>query len=110
MRIWDITPKQLCRQHLLGEQRELHAISSIHVNNKKGDSNHPEKLSWKRKLKAPYIIHEEIIKEMKKRGFNHKSPLKSKFTNGNDVQSKFVNSGQDQIKIIKSKKCNCKLK
>jgi len=28
MRIWDIPPKRLCRSHLLGEHRELHAIWS----------------------------------------------------------------------------------
>lgn len=26
MRIWDLSPKRLCRNHLLGEHRELHAI------------------------------------------------------------------------------------
>ena len=109
MRIWDIPPKKLCRQHLLGEHRELHAIWSIIVNNKKGYSNHPETLRWKGKLKALYLIHEEIVKEIKKRGFNHKSPLESNFATGADVQKEFVNSVRDQIKIIKSKKCNCKL-
>ena len=29
MRTWDIPPEKLCRQHLLGEHRELHAIWSI---------------------------------------------------------------------------------
>jgi len=109
MRIWDIPPKKLCRQHLLGEHRELHAIWPIHVNNKKGYSRHPETLRWKGKLKALYLIHEEIVKEMKERGFNHKSPLESNFATGTDVQKEFVNSVGDQIKIIKSKKCNCKL-
>ena len=42
MRIWDIHPQKLCRQHLLGEHRELHAIWSVLVNNKKGYSNHPK--------------------------------------------------------------------
>jgi hypothetical protein len=26
MRIWDIEPEKLCRQHLLGEHRELHGL------------------------------------------------------------------------------------
>ena len=42
MRIWDILPDKLYRQHLLGEHRELHAIWSILTKNKKGYSNHPE--------------------------------------------------------------------
>jgi len=67
MRIWDIPPKQLCRQHLLGEHRELHAIWSILVNNKKGYSHHPETLMWKGKFKALYSVHDEIVKEMGKR-------------------------------------------
>jgi len=29
MRIWDIAPGKLCRNHFLGEHRELHAIWSI---------------------------------------------------------------------------------
>lgn len=29
MRIWDIPPDKLCRNHLLGEHNELHAIWNI---------------------------------------------------------------------------------
>ena len=29
MRVWDVSPKELCRAHLLGEHRELHAIWTI---------------------------------------------------------------------------------
>ena len=41
MRIWNISPKKLCRNHLLGEHRELHAIWSVLVNGKKGYARHP---------------------------------------------------------------------
>jgi hypothetical protein len=30
MRIWDIEPRKLCRNHLLGEHRELHARGYRH--------------------------------------------------------------------------------
>ena len=29
MRIWDVRPEELCRLHLFGEHRELHAIWAI---------------------------------------------------------------------------------
>ena len=109
MRIWDIPPKQLCRQHLLGEHRELHAIWSILVNNKKGYSKHPETIRWKGKLNALYIRHEQQVKEMKTRGFNHKSPLDKTNAIGIDKQYEYVDSIEKQIRILKNKRCECKL-
>jgi hypothetical protein len=73
MRIWDIPPNKLCNRHLLGEHNELHAIWSILTKNKKGFIHHPETKRWKGKLKVLYLRHEQQIKEMEKRGFNHNS-------------------------------------
>jgi hypothetical protein len=109
MRIWDITPDKLCRNHLLGEHSELHAIWSILTNSKKGFAYHPETLRWRGKLKALYLRHEEIVDEMKKRGFNHKSPLNSDFAIGKSVQKDLVDSVEDQIKLLRNKKCKCKV-
>ncbi|NOT23776.1 MAG: pyrimidine dimer DNA glycosylase, partial [Nitrospiraceae bacterium] len=61
MRIWDISPKKLCRNHLLEEPRELHAIWSVLVNGKKGYSRHPETLRWKGKLKALFGRHGRLL-------------------------------------------------
>ena len=107
MRIWDLKPKDLCRKHLLGEHRELHAIWSIIVNSKKGYSLHPETLRWKGKLKALYLVHDEIVKEMKKRGYNHNSPLEEKHAIGDNKQRDFIDSIEEQMKILTSKKCEC---
>jgi hypothetical protein len=109
MRIWDIPPNKLCRNHLLGEHRELHAIWTIITENKKGYSNHPETLRWKGKLKALYNRHELLVEEMKLRGYNHKSPLNSNLAVGNSLQNDFVDSIDYQIKILRNKNCNCKL-
>jgi hypothetical protein len=46
MRIWDIPPDKLCRNHLLGEHNELHAMWNILTQGKKGYSNHPETKRW----------------------------------------------------------------
>ena len=109
MRIWDIPASKLCRNHLLGEHRELHAIWSILTKDKKGYSNHPETLRWKGKLKALYLRHEELVEEIQKRGFNHKSPLDCRLATGSSTQDKFVDSVEDQIKLLKKKKCECKV-
>jgi hypothetical protein len=109
MRIWDIPPYKLCRNHLLGEHRELHAIWSILINDKKGYSHHPETLRWKEKLKALYIRHNKITEEMIKRGYQHKSPLNSDLAVGKSNQNEFVDSIENQINILKNKKCKCKV-
>ena len=109
MRIWDIPIEKLCNKHLLGEHRELHAIWSILVNNKKGYSKHPETLRWKGKLNALYIRHEQQVKEMKTRGFNHKSLLDKTNGIGIDKQYEYVDSIEKQIRILKNKNCGCKL-
>lgn len=109
MRIWDITPKNLCRNHLLGEHRELHAIWVIITENKKGYSNHPETLRWIGKLHALYQRHTELVKEMECRGYIHKSPLDKKKATGKSKQNFFVDLPSKQIQILKQKGCNCQI-
>ena len=109
MRIWDIFPEKLCRNHLLGEHRELHALWVILTQNKKGYSFHPETKRWKGRLPALYNRHEELAKKMKKRTYNHQSPLSKNQVKGRSIQDKYVNSIQEQIQILKNKGCNCKV-
>ncbi|HWQ45084.1 MAG TPA: pyrimidine dimer DNA glycosylase/endonuclease V [Methanosarcina barkeri] len=109
MRIWDIPPERLCRQHLLGEHRELHALWSIITNNKKGYAHHPETMRWRGKLKALYLRHEVIVEEMKKRGYKHSTPLDPALAKGNAIQEEFVNSYEEQVRILKEKGCACRV-
>lgn len=108
MRIWDIQPGKLCHNHLLAEHRELHAIWSIITQNKKGYSNHPETNRWRGKLRALYIRHDELVEEMKKRGYNHYSHLEVKFAIGKEIQDKYIDSVKNQKMILNKKKCKCK--
>ena len=108
MRIWDIEPKNLCRNHLLGEHRELHAIWSILTKGKKGYSKHPETLRWKNKLASLYLRHKKLVKEMKNRGYTHKSNLERKFAIGSKIQNVIIDSLKKQKNILKRKKCGCK--
>lgn len=107
MRIWDIKPKKLCRSHLLGMHRELHAIWNILTKNKKGYANHPEVLRWRGKLRALYLKHEEIVKEMLKRGYKHHSPLERKLAKGGKMQNKYWQTVKMQKLVLKNKKCGC---
>ena len=107
MRIWDISPNKLCRNHLLGEHRELHAIWSVITKKKKGYSKHPETLRWVGKLNALYSRHEDLVKEMKKRGFVHKSPLDKGKATGKSSQDVFLDSPSMQFQLLRKKRCNC---
>ena len=109
MRIWDISPQKLCRLHLLGEHRELHAIWNIITNNKKGYSMHPETIRWKGKLRTLYARHQKLVKEMRKRGYKHNSPLPRELAKGASKQNDYVNSYKEQILILKAKNCSCRL-
>jgi len=107
MRIWDIKPACLCRQHLLGEHRELHAIWTILIENKKGYSKHPETLRWKGKLKALYLRHGQLVAEMKKRGYKHNSDLDKKYAKGKIIQDYFLDKPKKQKELLKNKPCPC---
>jgi hypothetical protein len=107
MRIWDLPAKDLCKNHLLGEHRELHAIWNILTQNKKGYSHHPETLRWQGKLAALYQRHQEEVLAMKARGYQHHSPLDKSLAKGKERQDKFLNSKKEQKDILKKKGCLC---
>jgi len=107
MRIWDISPKNLCRKHLIAEHGELHSMWSIIVNNKKGFSRHPETMRWRGKLKALYFRHEKLVNEMKRKGYNHNSPIDKKEATGSNIQSVYIDTPKEQRKILKNKPCDC---
>lgn len=109
MRIWDIPANKLCTKHLLGERSELHGLWNILTQNKSGYSRHPETLRWKGKLAALYLRHEELVIEIKKRNYQHKSVLDSVFAAGLSIQEQFVNTYDEQLQILKDKGCRCKI-
>ncbi len=108
MRIWDLEPKNLCRKHLIAEHGELHSLWSILTKNKKGFSKHPETLRWKGKLKALYLRHEELVKELERRNYQHRSPLDKKLARGKSFQDEYLQSKRKQEKILKEKGCSCR--
>lgn len=102
MRIWDISPGYLNRQSLLGEHCELHALSSIIQNCRKGYSRHPETLRWKSYGWALSLRHRLLAEEMALRSYNHRSPVSSPENRG-DWPADYVDRPGRQFEILKSK-------
>lgn len=109
MRIWDIPPKHLCHKHLVAEHRELHGLWNILTIHKGqgGYSRHPETLRWVGKTKALYHRHELLVKEFKRRGYRHLSPLDKKLATGKSRQGKLIDSLARQKELLKDKNCRC---
>ncbi len=68
-----IEPAKLCRQHLLGEHFEIHKA----VGNLRHSGKWTKSLTQRGFLEPQNFLsrHDELVNEMKKRGFNHNSPL-----------------------------------
>jgi hypothetical protein len=107
MRIWDIEPRHLCVNHLLGEHRELHGLWNILTQNKRGYRKHPETLRWEGKLAALFARHEALLVEMKRRGYQHHSPLDPALAIGLAVQKNFVDPLTRQRTLLRAKECAC---
>jgi hypothetical protein len=107
MRIWDIDPSLLCRAHLLGEHRELHAVWNVLTLEKAGYARHPETLRWIGKLPALFQRHEALVEEMTRRGYRHGSPLDPALAIGSAVQDVYVDSPERQRELLRAKPCPC---
>ncbi len=78
MRMWNINPELLCRQHLLGEHLEMHMFLGCIKENKNIKGFIKNGL-----VEINNIInrHNEIMNEMIKRNWNHKSPIDGNLQN-----------------------------
>jgi hypothetical protein len=70
--MWMITPKMMCNQHLLGEHRELHALTGTLL---KGTSIQGYIENNLIEVQAIIPRHEAIMKEMIVRGYKHRTPM-----------------------------------
>lgn len=76
MRMWMVDPRIMCRQHLLGEHAEIHMFIGT-INRKKSVKGYLEKGLLE--IHNLYNRHEELVKEMKRRGYNHYSEVDGKW-------------------------------
>lgn len=119
MRIWDLPVRVLCRKHLLGEHRELHAIWTILTEDRQGYRHHPEVKRWEGHLQHLADRHREQVEEMDQRGWNHKSPIffeRSAIDQLADLLESppeppgLVNTLEEQRRILIEKGCECQVK
>src|SRR3990167_10296126 len=81
MRMWNLNPSVMCNQHLLGEHVEMNMFKGTIEKGKSIEgylNNGLVNIGFIKKR------HDELVKEMKIRGFSHKSPM-AKFNEGEDV-------------------------
>lgn len=72
MRMWMVDPRGMCRKHLLGEHVELHMIVGSLIKKKQLDG-FVDKNCLEMKSLGPR--HLALSQEMKRRGYNHMSPM-----------------------------------
>ncbi|HET6370175.1 MAG TPA: pyrimidine dimer DNA glycosylase/endonuclease V [Nitrospiria bacterium] len=109
MRVWDIPVRRLCRAHLLGEHRELHAVWAILTEGKKGYRNHPETKRWVGALKGLYDRHEHLAAEMSARGYRHQSGLDRRFADGRSKPILLLIPLGKQRDLLRKKGCACRV-
>lgn len=97
MRDWKINPKYLCRKHLLGNHVELHmAVGSINKNISLAGYTSTGLLEVHNMRRR----HEELVKEILARGYNHQSELP-------DFQS-YIAGNIDTDKSVSDLKLRCR--
>ena len=71
-RMWMVNPKKLCRNHLLGEHKELHQLIGS-LNKGKSVQGHIDR--GQIEVHNIKTRHKQLVQEMKARGYNHLAPL-----------------------------------
>jgi len=102
MRMWNVPTRMMCRQHLLGEHLEMHMFMGSIKDGKKLDGFIRNGLVELENVKKR---HDELVDEMKTRGYNHKSPLEIYDPN---LTGGRVNS-MENIEILKGRCEQCRM-
>jgi ribosomal protein L44E len=93
--MWLVAPEKMCRKHLLGEHLELHMLAGCLEKGKniRGFIEHG--------FVDPSLLlrrHEQVVKEMERRGYNHCSPI------GNlprDTEKGHIDSGANRVELCR---------
>jgi hypothetical protein len=75
MRSWyPIAASELDDAALLAEHSELHTMARALLDPSRGYGRHPETLRWEGRGAAMEARHAELVAEMLRRGFHHRTP------------------------------------
>lgn len=77
MRQWNIDPVLLCRQHLLGEHKEMHMLAGCLV---RGKSIAGYIRDGFLQVHTFLARHDELVAEMIRRGYRHIKPMPENIT------------------------------
>jgi hypothetical protein len=72
MRMWRVAPELMCRAHLLDEHLSVHMFASRLCTGKNVDGYISGGLLEPARL---FARHEQLVVEMDRRGFNHRTPM-----------------------------------
>lgn len=75
-RLWGVDPEILCREHLLGEHKEMHQeVGTLrkHPHGQAIVEGHAERQQVDTSLLQRR--HDDLVSEMNRRGMNHDSPM-----------------------------------
>ena len=100
MRMWMVSPSEMCRDHLLGEHRELHTLVGT-LRAGKGFDGYLE--NGLLEFKSVIGRHNAIVAEMARRGYQHATPI----TELPDYPEHYNDFAVDQDKSIRVLKSRC---
>ena len=104
MRMWMVNPRIMCRQHLLGEHVEIHMFIGT-LNRKKSVKGYLQKGLLE--VHNLYSRHNELVEEMKRRGYRHHSEVEEKWKTVNMLG--FIDRKQNLEELIN--RCSkCKIR
>ena len=107
MRMWNVNPKFLCNQHLLGEHFEMHMF--VGAINKGASMNEYINKGLVNIMDIPKR-HEQLSEELISRGMNHNSPLPTLYPSKYErIFARGVNVTQN-IKELQKRCSKCKTK
>lgn len=107
MRMWLVDPEILCTKHLSGEHVELHMIAGAYA---KGHKASLEGLADAGYIDTSLVVqrHAELVSEMEKRGWNHKSPLDESLLDGAQIGIGAVDPIKSKIELFnRCHRCAC---
>lgn len=93
MRMWNVEPKIMCRQHLLGEHLEMHMFAGTLRKGKPIDGWAKRGQCISTQIKQR---HDELMEEMVRRGYNHKSPMD---VNPTDIEVGWVDPAANLVEL-----------
>ena len=90
-----IDPKKLCKRHLLGEHFEIHKHRHNFVKGHK-IGGRKEQIE----PKSMGVRHDELAREMKRRGYNHKSPYEQPDLSHYDLDGFIVDKEVSKVDLM----------